>query len=189
MSARDLLAGELRAEGGLLAGALSSAAAAPAVPAPDAAALLSPDTDALAARAAAGARGVRAPDDYALTLAAVREGYLLHYGDGDVVQPQERDLGLLGGDRLYALGLARLAALGDLDAVAELADLISLCAQAHAGGGSGAQPLADAAWEAAAAAIGDGPTIAHTRAKERARAGEVDAAAALRDAASSRDRP
>jgi len=42
---------------------------------------------------------------------------------------------LLAGDHLYALGLARLAALGDLDAVAELADVISLSAQAHASGG------------------------------------------------------
>lgn len=192
MSARELLAAELRAEGGLLAEALapaaSTTAAADTVATADAG-LLSPDGDALAARAAAGPRGSRAPDDYALTLAAVREGYLLHYGDGDVVRPHERDLGLLGGDRLYALGLARLAALGDLDAVGELADLISLCAQAHAAGGPGATALADAAWEAAAAAIGDGRTDAHARAKERARAGEVDAAAALRDAASSRDRP
>ena len=36
------------------------------------------------------------------------------------------DLALLLGDQLYALGLSRLAALGDLEAVAELADLISL---------------------------------------------------------------
>jgi len=184
MSARELLAAELRAEGGLLAEALAPAEARAAEGAPS-----PPATDALAARAAGGRRGRRAPDDYALTIAAVREGYLLHYGDGDVVRPAERDLGLLGGDRLYALGLARLAALGDLDAVAELADLISLCAQAHADGGPGAAALADAAWEAAAAAIGDGAGPAHARAKERARAGEVDAAAALRDAASSRDRP
>jgi hypothetical protein len=187
MSARELLAAELRAEGGLLAAALAPPPAEAV--STGAEGLLSPDTDALAARAAAGSRGVAAPDEYALTLAAVREGYLLHYGDGEVVRPQERDLGLLGGDRLYALGLARLAALGDLDAVAELADLISLCAQAHAAGGAGAQALADAAWEAAATAIGDGPSSAHAHAKERARAGQVDAAALLRDAASSRDRP
>lgn len=193
MTSRELLAAELRAEGGLLAGALALTESATAAPADAVAeggdAPLSTDTDALAARAAAGSRGSRAPADYALTVAAVREGYLLHYGDGDIVRPAERDLGLLGGDRLYALGLARLAALGDLDAVGELADLISLCAQAHAAGGADAQALADAAWEAAVAAIGDGQSDAHARAKERARAGEVDAAAALRDAASTRDRP
>jgi hypothetical protein len=44
------------------------------------------------------------------------------------------DLRLLAGDALYALGLDRLAQTGDLAAVAELADLISLCAQAEAEG-------------------------------------------------------
>ena len=37
------------------------------------------------------------------------------------------DLALLAGDRLYALGLERLVALGDLEAVRELADVIALC--------------------------------------------------------------
>ena len=46
----------------------------------------------------------------------------------------DADLRLLAGDALYALGLARLAELGDLPAVAELADLIALCARAHARG-------------------------------------------------------
>ncbi|MDW5593273.1 hypothetical protein VSS74_02920 [Conexibacter stalactiti] len=179
MSARGDLAQALREEGGLLAAALAPDGAAPRA---------GLDVEALAAATVAGPRGERAPADYAVVLAAVREGYLLHYGDaaGDVVRPRERDLGLLGGDRLFALGLARLAALGDLDAVIELADLISLCAQAHAGAAeddAGAQALADAAWHAAATAIGHGPRLAHTRAKERARAGEVDAEAALRDAA------
>lgn len=179
MSAREDLAAALHEEGGLLAAALAPADAAPT---------RGLDVEALAGVAAAGPRGSRAPADYGVVLAAVREGYLLHYGEaaGDVVRPHDRDLGLLGGDRLFALGLARLAALGDLDAVVELADLISLCAQAHAGAAdddAGAQALADAAWQAAATAIGHGPQIAHTRAKERARAGEVDAEAALRDAA------
>lgn len=185
MSALDALTRELQAEGGLLAASL-----APASPPLDG----TVDVEALAGRAAAGPRGTRAPEEYGLVLAAVREGYLLHYGDGDgaVVRPADRDLGLLGGDRLYALGLARLATLGDLEAVTELADLISLCAQAHAGAAEGdeaAQALADAAWEAAATAIGHGQSSALVRAKERARAGEVDAAAALRDAAGDPDRP
>ena len=46
----------------------------------------------------------------------------------------DADLRLLAGDALYALGLARLAELGDLPAVAELSDLISRSAQAHAEG-------------------------------------------------------
>ncbi len=65
-------------------------------------------------------------------LEAVREGYELHYGDPRAFQGMDDDLRLLAGDALYALGLARLADAGDLEAVAELADLISACAQAHA---------------------------------------------------------
>ena len=53
---------------------------------------------------------------------------------GRVVSTPDRDLGLLAGDRLYALGLARLAERGDIRAVEILADLISGCAQAHAEG-------------------------------------------------------
>ena len=64
----------------------------------------------------------------------IYEGYLLHYGAGRVVAPAEADLGLLAGDRLYALGLARLVALGDIAAVAELADTITLSALAQAAG-------------------------------------------------------
>jgi hypothetical protein len=44
------------------------------------------------------------------------------------------DLRLLAGDELYALGLSRLAEKGDLEAVAELAELISLCAWARSEG-------------------------------------------------------
>jgi hypothetical protein len=83
-------------------------------------------------------------------LEAIREGYLQHYGEGVVVRTDDRDLALLAGDRLYALGLARLAEAGDLDAVAVLADLISQCAKAHAERDPAA---ADAAWEAATAKL------------------------------------
>jgi hypothetical protein len=176
MTALDDLSAALRAEGGLLAAALAPAER--------------PDAD--AERVAAGARTAQAPADYGLVFAAVREGYLLHYGDGRVVRLEgDPDLALLGGDRLYALGLARLAALGDLEAVTELADLISLCAQAHA---SGADPeavreLVDAAWSAAAAAVGQGPTEAHARAKAAARASDADAPALLRAVADAPDLP
>jgi hypothetical protein len=91
------------------------------------------------------------PDDpYALTLAAVREGYLLHYAEGNVVHTPDADLALLGGDRLYALGLAELARLGDLDAVAALAELISDCARAHA---DGEPARAASAWDRAVTAV------------------------------------
>jgi hypothetical protein len=83
-------------------------------------------------------------------LDAIREGYRLHYADGDVVRTEDRDLALLAGDRLYALGLARLADAGDLEAVRILADLISECAKAHA---EHAPERADAAWRVAEAAL------------------------------------
>jgi hypothetical protein len=64
-------------------------------------------------------------------LEAVREGYLLHHGEPRAFAGVDQDLGLLGGDTMYALGLSRLAEEGDLEAVAELADLISACAHAE----------------------------------------------------------
>jgi hypothetical protein len=80
-----------------------------------------------------GARYDRGTDPFlAFVLEAVREGYELHYGEPRVFAGMDDDLRLLAGDALYALGLARLAERGDLAAVAELADLISACAQAHA---------------------------------------------------------
>ena len=67
-------------------------------------------------------------------LEAVYEGYLLHYGEPRAFAGMDDDLRLLAGDTLYALGLERLAACGDIDAVAELASLISGCARAQAEG-------------------------------------------------------
>jgi hypothetical protein len=55
------------------------------------------------------------------------------------------DLRLLAGDTLYAQGLARLAQLRDIGAVAELADLISLCAWAEA---AGRRDLVERLWDA-----------------------------------------
>src|ERR687888_1401246 len=83
--------------------------------------------------AAAGPRAAGAPGEYALLVESIREGYLLHYGEPRVVAGADDDLALLAGDYLYARGLERLAALGDLGAIRELADLISLVAQLHAG--------------------------------------------------------
>jgi hypothetical protein len=104
------------------------------------------------------------------------EGSRLHYGLARVVHTDDRDLALLLGDQLYALGLARLATLGDLAAVAELADVISLVAQAH----SASDPaLAEAVWEAGAVAVGWGSSDQYTAAKALFRAGDTGARDAL----------
>jgi hypothetical protein len=63
---------------------------------------------------------------------AIHEGWLMHYGRPRAFVGMDDDLRLLGGDALFALGLERLTAEGDLEAVAELADLISLTARAVA---------------------------------------------------------
>jgi hypothetical protein len=118
--------------------------------------------------------------DIAFVVEAIREGELLHYGTPRLFDGIEPDLALLAGDRLYALGLARLAELGDLHAIAELADVISLCAQARAE----ARPeLSAAVWEAGVAAVGWGSSEAVEAAKAAARAGEADAGASLLGAA------
>ena len=95
--------------------------------------------------AAAEAVGREAPGTRQWVLESVREGYLLHYGEPRALDGIDDDLRLLGGDTMYALGLARLAAEGDLEAVAELADLISACAQAESEG----RPTGEL-WDAAA---------------------------------------
>jgi hypothetical protein len=77
-------------------------------------------------------------------LEAVYEGYLLHYGEPRAFTGMDRDMRLLAGDAMYALGLARLAESGDLEAVGVLSDLISATAQAQAEGRPGD---AEALWE------------------------------------------
>jgi hypothetical protein len=126
--------------------------------------------------AAGGPRASGRERDYELLLEMILEGSLLHYGAPRLVHCADPDLALLLGDQLYALGLARLAELGDVDAVAELADIISLLAQAQAASDPG---LTDAIWQAGAAAIGWGTTPEHTAAKALARAGDHRAAQAL----------
>jgi hypothetical protein len=131
--------------------------------------------------AAAGPRAAAAPDEYALVIESVREGYLLHYGGGRIVAGADADLALLAGDYLYALGLERLAAIGDLAAVRELSDLISLAAQTHGGEhpGARARAEADALWLACTTAIAAGSTPAHEQAKASLRAEQSGAGAAL----------
>src|ERR1700742_3205602 len=90
----------------------------------------------------AGSAETGLSDEYALVFEAVREGYLLHYGEPRLMAGHDADLGLLAGDYLYALGLDRLAALGDTEAVAVLSELIGKCAQLHAEGrGDEVEPL------------------------------------------------
>jgi len=98
-----------------------------------------------------GALGALAGPGYAELVEAIYEGYLQHYDEGRVLQPDDPDLALLAGDRLYALGLAQLAELGNLEAVDILAGVISRAAQAQAEGDPDA---ARAAWEAGARAVG-----------------------------------
>jgi hypothetical protein len=86
-------------------------------------------------------------------LESVYEGYLMHHGRPRAFAGMEPDLRLLAGDALYALGLARLAETGDLEAVAVLSDLISETAQAQA---EGRAEDAEALWESSAAGLSSG---------------------------------
>jgi hypothetical protein len=93
-----------------------------------------------------------APPELALGLETVYEGYLVHYGRSRLFAQIEADTSLLLGDYLYAHGLVRVAATGNVTAVADLAELISLCSQVRAEGRDGD----GAAWAATAARLGDG---------------------------------
>jgi hypothetical protein len=83
----------------------------------------------------------------------VREGYLLHYAEPRWYSVPDRDLALLAGDRMYAAGLAALAADGDTAAVSALAALIAGCAEAHALDESA---RADKLWESTLAMLAPG---------------------------------
>ncbi|MGZ4173160.1 MAG: hypothetical protein ACXVQR_01665 [Solirubrobacteraceae bacterium] len=161
----------LRAEGGTLAEVLTAAF----VRGGDGGAAPGP-----AQVAASGPRARGRESEYELLVEMILEGSRLHYGRPRVVITEDPDLALLLGDQLYALGLARLAELGDLDAVGELADIISLVAQAHA---SADAALADAVWDAGAVAIGWGPGEPLRQAKLLVRAGRAGAAEAMLEAA------
>ncbi len=109
-----------------------------------------PAGDARALHAAGGPRVAAHREDVEIAVAAVEEGYRLHYASARALDIADPDHALLAGDRMYALGLARLAAIGDLVAIAALADVISLSARAHA---DGDDALADSAWQAGVTAI------------------------------------
>ncbi len=130
--------------------------------------------------AAGGPRAAGHREEYELLIEAIYEGYLLHYRAPRVMAVPEADLRLLAGDRLYAIGLARLVALGDVLAVAELADTITLSALAH---GGGEDELAEVVWSAGARAVGWGPCERHANAKELLLAGDPGALDAMRTSA------
>ncbi len=77
-----------------------------------------------------------APERFALGLETIYEAYLCHYGRPRLFAPADADVALLLGDYLYAHGLVRVAALGDVEALAALAELISGCAALRAEGGA-----------------------------------------------------
>jgi hypothetical protein len=161
----------LREEGGLMATLVGPAppreGAGPAAPSP-------------ASVACEGPRAEGRREEYELLVEAIYEGYLLHYGSPRVVRAPEADLGLLAGDQLYAIGLARLVELGDTLAVAELADTMTLSALAQ---GAGEQELAAEVWSAGARAVGWGCSQEHLRAKELMFAGSPAAIEAMRTSA------
>ena len=93
---------------------------------------------------------------FALSVETIYEGYLLHYGRPRLFEPVDADTALLLGDYLYAHGLVHIAQTGNVVAVHDLAELISLCAQARA-----EQTGEDgAAWAATAASLGEGGLVA-----------------------------
>jgi hypothetical protein len=139
---------------------------------------------ALGRLAAAGPRAANAPSEYALVVEAVREGYLLHYSAGRIVAGVDPDLALLAGDYLYALGLERLGGLGDLDAVRELSDLITLAAQVHDGATEGEPAESKALWLACVTAIAAGASAEHEEAKRAVQTRAADAERSLYQAAS-----
>jgi hypothetical protein len=93
-----------------------------------------------------------AEERFGLGLETIYEGYLLHYGRPRLFDPADADAALLLGDYLYAHGLVRVAQAGPVEAVSDLAALISLCAQLRADG----LPGDGEAWAATAATLGRG---------------------------------
>jgi hypothetical protein len=119
---------------------------------------------------------------FAVGLETIYEGYLLHYGRPRLFAAGDGRNALLLGDYLYAHGLVRVAEHQDVDVVADLAALISCCAQLRADCGLGDGE----AWAATAALIGNGvlsgdrePAALSSAAREAAGSEAVDRALAL----------
>jgi hypothetical protein len=139
---------------------------------------------------AQGPRTAGSEDAYALVVESIFEGYLLHYASGRIMGSPDPDLRLLAGDYLYAFGLARLAVLGDLEAIDELAELISLCARAHASSSADDEPepweLTGGLWALGALAIGAGRWPDAAEAKRSARQKGASASKQVLDVANVR---
>ena len=89
---------------------------------------------------------------FALGVETIYEGYLLHYGRARIFTPPDDDVALLLGDALLAHGLVRIADTGSVEAVSDVSQLLSLCAQARADGLDGD----GAAWAATCALLSRG---------------------------------
>lgn len=137
-----------------------------------------PPDDTLGPLVQAAAANRTDPFEYALVVESVLEGYLLHYGRSRLVDTTDQDLRLLAGDYMYALGLSRLARLGDLPAVRALADLITLSARQRAAGADDHDLLAGL-WGLSALAVGAGPWNRYEQAIAAAREGRADSAELL----------
>ncbi len=93
---------------------------------------------------------------HALGLETIYEGYLLHYGRPRLFSAPDRETTVLLGDYLYAHGLVRIAELGDVGVVADLAELLSLCAQLRADRRAGERVPDGPLWAATVAFLGRG---------------------------------
>ena len=163
MSTLERLAELVAAEGEPLRSAVRVAPGAPVAPTP-------------ATIAAAGPRASAAPAEYELLVEAIYEGFLLHHGEPRIMSGADADLALLAGDRLYTIGLERLVALGDLPAVRELADLITLCSLLVA---RGERSSCEALWRAGARAVGYGTDEGYAAVKELVLSGDPGAPVAI----------
>lgn len=138
------------------------------------------------------ARSVLAPEDrdgdalfgpisgvaFAAGVETIYEGYLVHHGArARVFSPPDREQGLLLGDYLYATGLVQVCEAGDVDAIAALADLISLAAHLRVTGTGVDGEL----WLATARHLAGPRTDALAQARDGLRDGDRTALLALVD--------
>jgi hypothetical protein len=96
---------------------------------------------------------------FAPGIETIYEGYLAHYGTPRAFPRGDADGGLLLGDYLYAHGLVRIAEQRDPAAVADLAELLALCAELRGAGHDGD----GAVWAGSVALLGQGPIRAAGR--------------------------